>query len=296
MSMATSFGRVITAMVTPFNKDFSVNYAEAARLAEWLVNNGSDGLVVTGTTGESPTLTRDEKLNLFRTVVEAVGGKAAVIAGTGSNSHEASVELTRAAEKTGVDGILLVTPYYNKPTQEGLYQHFTKIAEATSLPVMLYNVPGRTGCNMLPETVQRLSEVPNIVAVKEASGDLAQITRIISLVPEDFLVYSGDDAMTLPVMAIGGCGIVSVASHLVGSRMKEMVDAHLAGRVELAGRIHRELSPLFKALFAVTSPIPVKAALNMTGHNVGGLRLPLVEATETEREQLRGSLKKLGLL
>lgn len=294
--MGVSFGRIITAMVTPFNRDYSVNYPEAARLAEWLVDNGSDGLVVTGTTGESPTLTKEEKLNLYRTVVEAVGGKAAVLAGTGSNSHEATLELTRAAEKTGVDGILLVTPYYNKPTQEGLYQHFRKVAEVTSLPVMLYNVPGRTGVNLLPETVERLSEVPTIVAVKEASGDLSQITRLISLVPDDFLVYSGDDALTLPVLAIGGDGVVSVASHLVGTRMKEMVEAYLGGRVELAGRIHRELSPLFKALFMVTSPIPVKAALNMTGHNVGPLRLPLVEANTREIEPLRLTLKELGLL
>jgi len=252
--------------------------------------------VVAGTTGESPTLKAEEKLNLYRTVVDAVGGHATVIAGTGSNSYEDSLELTKAAEKTGVDGIMLVTPYYNKPTQEGMYRHFKNIAEATSLPVMLYNVPGRTSVNLLPETVQRLADVPNIVALKEASGDLAQITRAISLCPDDFYVYSGDDALTLPVMAIGGYGIVSVAAHIVGTRMKEMMEAHLNGDVKLAGRIHRELSPIYKALFAFTSPIPVKTALNLSGHNVGPLRLPLVEATATETEQLKSTLKSMGLL
>ena len=295
--MAPEFGRLITAMVTPFKKDYSVNYDEAARLALWLVENGSDGVVVAGTTGESPTLKMEEKLNLYRTVVDAVGGHATVIAGTGSNSFEDSLELSKAAEKTGVDGIMLVTPYYNKPTQEGMYRHFRSIAEAISLPVMLYNVPGRTSVNLLPETVQRLAnDVPNIVELKEASGDLAQITRAISLCPDDFYVYSGDDSLTLPVMAVGGYGIVSVASHIVGTRMKEMIDAHLNGDVRLAGRIHRELSPIFKALFAFTSPIPVKTALNLGGHNVGPLRLPLVEATPAETEQLKSTLKSMGLL
>ena len=228
------FGRVITAMVTPFHEDGSVNYEGAAELARHLVANGSDGLVVAGSTGEAATMTAEEKLKLFEVVLEAVGDRASVIAGTGSNDTMATVRFTQAAEKVGVHGALVVGPYYNKPTQEGFYQHFKTIAEATSLPIMLYNVPGRTASNIAPETVARLAEIPNIVAIKEASGNIEQATEIIRVTPADFKVYSGDDAMTLPLLAVGGEGIVSVAGHVVGNQIQAMIQAFLAGDIKKA--------------------------------------------------------------
>src|SRR5690554_227240 len=227
-------GQVLTAMITPMKKDGSVDNKQAVTIAQSLVNNGSDGLVISGTTGESPTLSFDEKVQLFSEIVNELGGSAEVIAGTGSYNTAESIALTNAAEKAGVDGIMLVTPYYNKPSQEGLYQHFNKIAEKSSLPIMLYNVPGRTNVNLLPDTVARLAEIPNIIAIKEASGDLEQVSYLRTLTPDDFLIYSGDDALTLPILSIGGCGVVSVAAHLVGRRIKSMIEAFLAGRVQEA--------------------------------------------------------------
>ncbi|MDI6709383.1 MAG: 4-hydroxy-tetrahydrodipicolinate synthase [Thermoanaerobacterales bacterium] len=294
--MSLDFGRVITAMVTPFDERGGLNLPQARKLARHLVDNGSDGLVVSGTTGESPTLSPEEKVELFRVVVEEVGGRAVVVAGTGSYNTEESIVLSRAAERAGADALLLVCPYYNKPSQDGLYRHFRAIAESTALPVMLYNIPGRTGVNLLPATVARLAEVPNIVAVKEASGSLEQVTEIIRRVPETFAVYSGDDAMTLPILAVGGRGIVSVVSHLVGPRLAEMVNAFRSGNVVLAAKLHRELFPLMKGMFIATNPVPVKAALNLLGFNVGPPRLPLVEAAEQEKEILRGLLKEAGLM
>lgn len=291
-----NWGQVITAMVTPFTPEGKVDYARAGELAEKLVENGSDGLVVCGTTGESPTLTKEEKLRLFAVVAEQVGGKAAVIAGTGNYNTAESIAFTQEAEKTGVDGILLVNPYYNKPSQEGLYQHFAAIAKSTTLPVMLYNIPGRTSVNCLPETVERLAEIENIVAVKEASGDLAQIAEVRRRVPPEFLVYSGDDALTLPILAVGGAGVVSVASHLVGREIGEMITHFKAGRVREATALHLKLLPLFKALFILTNPVPLKAALAAVGWPVGGVRLPLVEAGPKETELIRSELAKLGLL
>lgn len=294
--MVVDFGRVITAMVTPFHKDGSVNYAQAKKLARHLVESGSDGLVVAGTTGESPTLTKDEKGALFQAVVEEVGGKAAVIAGTGTNSTAESVALTQAAERAGVDGIMVVGPYYNKPSQEGLYQHFAAIARSTRLPVMLYNVPGRTAVNILPGTVARLAEIENVVAIKEASGSLEQVTELRRLLPDHFAIYSGDDSLTLPMLALGARGVVSVASHVAGKRIQEMINAFTAGNVTLAAKIHAELFPLFKVLFITTNPVPVKAALNFLGLQVGGPRLPLVEATEAEKEKIRECLEQLNLV
>lgn len=292
-----NWGHVITAMVTPFTSDGEVDYARAGWLAERLAESGSDGLVVAGTTGESPTLSKEEKLRLFSTVVERVGGRAAVIAGTGSYNTAESIAFTQAAEKTGVDGILLVNPYYNKPSQEGLYQHFATVAKSTSLPVMLYNIPGRTAVNCLPETIARLaSDVANIVAVKEASGDLAQIAEVKRRVPAEFAVYSGDDSLTLPVLAVGGVGVVSVASHLVGREIREMIGHFLAGRVREATALHLRLLPLFKALFILPNPVPLKAAMSAVGWPVGGVRLPLVEAGAKEMEVIRGELSRLGLL
>lgn len=294
--MVVDFGRVITAMVTPFHKDGSVNYAQAKKLARHLVESGSDGLVVAGTTGESPTLTKEEKVALFQAVVEEVGGKAAVIAGTGTNSTAESVALTQAAERAGVDGIMVVGPYYNKPSQEGLYQHFATIARSTRLPVMLYNIPGRTAVNILPGTVARLAEIENVVAIKEASGSLEQVTELRRLLPDHFAIYSGDDSLTLPMLALGARGVVSVASHLAGRRIQEMINAFTAGNVTLAAKIHAELFPLFKVLFITTNPVPVKAALNFLGLQVGGPRLPLVEAAEAEKEKIRECLEQLHLV
>ena len=290
------FGRLLTAMVTPFDPDGKVNLEQAQKLAAYLVENGSDGIVVAGTTGESPTLTFEEKVDLFKAVVEAVGGKATVIAGTGSNATQSSIKLTKAAEKAGVDGVMLVTPYYNKPSQKGLIEHFQTIARATSLPVMIYNIPGRTGVNILPKTMAKIAEVENVVAVKEAAGSIDQVTELIKLLPERVKVYSGDDSLTLPVLAVGGYGIVSVASHLVGLKIKEMIDQYLLGNVSVAARLHQELYPLIKALFITTNPVPVKTALNILGHKVGGFRLPLVDMLTEEKEELIRQLKNISLL
>ncbi|NLM95440.1 MAG: 4-hydroxy-tetrahydrodipicolinate synthase [Firmicutes bacterium] len=290
------FGNLITAMVTPFKDDLSVDYDQAAQLAVRLVESGSDGVVVCGTTGESPTLSFEEKVGLYQAVTEAIGGKAAVIAGTGSYDTVSSIKLTQAAEKVGVDGIMLVVPYYNKPPQEGLYQHFKEIAASTELPVMLYNVPGRTSQNLLPDTIARLTELDNVVAVKEASGNMEQVAEIRRKTPASFAIYSGDDSMTLPIMAVGGIGVVSVASHLVGRRMKEMIRSFLDGDVREATRIHLELLPLFKVMFITTNPIPVKTALNLSGFNAGGFRLPLVEPTSEQRDAISDCLRQLGLL
>lgn len=284
------FGRVITAMVTPFHEDGSVNYEGAAELARHLVANGSDGLVVAGSTGEAATMTAEEKLKLFEVVLEAVGDRASIIAGTGSNDTMASVKFTQAAEKVGVHGALVVGPYYNKPTQEGFYQHFKTIAEATSLPIMLYNVPGRTASNIAPETVARLAEIPNIVAIKEASGNIEQATEIIRVTPADFKVYSGDDAMTLPLIAVGGEGIVSVAGHVVGNQIQAMIQAFLAGDIKKAQEINLSILPVFKAMFIVTNPIPVKTSVGLLGLPAGPLRLPLTAADDAVVARLKAVL------
>ncbi|MEW6171523.1 MAG: 4-hydroxy-tetrahydrodipicolinate synthase [Bacillota bacterium] len=295
--MMTDFGRVLTAMVTPFDRDGAVNFDQAKKLARYLVENGSDGVVVAGTTGESPTLSKDEKVALFGAVVEEIGGKAAVIAGTGSYATADSIALTKAAEKAGADGVMLVAPYYNKPSQEGLYRHFRAVAESTGLPVMVYNIPGRTAVNVLPATVARLAnDVPNIKAIKEASGNLDQVTELRRILPDEFAIYSGDDALTLPILAVGGKGIVSVVAHLAGNRLKEMINAYAGGNVTLAAKIHRELFPLIKGMFITTNPVPVKAALGLLGINVGAPRLPLVEATAEEKEKLTKLLRESGLL
>ena len=283
-------------MVTPFTAEGEVDYQGASKLALRLVENGSDGLVIAGTTGESPTLSTEEKISLFSTVVETVGGKATVIAGTGTNDTKKSIELTKEAEKTGVDGIMAVVPYYNKPPQEGLFQHFKAIAETTSLPVMVYNIPGRTGINITPQTMVRLAQIDNIVALKEAAGDLNQAAEMIKLLPKDFLVYSGDDSLTLPIMSVGGAGVISVAAHVVGRRLKTMVDDYVQGRISEAAKTHQELLPLFKVLFITANPIMVKAALQLLGFEVGSLRLPLVEATSEQHEELKSVLQDLGLI
>ena len=294
--MQVNWGPVVTAMVTPFNENLEVNYDAAQALAELLVQTGSTGLVVSGTTGESPTLTHEEKVTLFRKVKEAVGNRAAVLAGTGTYDTEESVRLSQEAERAGVDGLLLVAPYYNRPSQEGLYQHFKTIAHAVDLPVMIYNIPGRTGVNVEPGTLLRLAEITNVVAVKEASGNLNQMSEICAGAPDGFLVYSGDDSLTLPLLAVGGVGVVSVASHVVGRDIRRMCEAFFAGRAQEATKLHHRMLPLFKALFCTTNPVPVKAALNMLGATVGGVRLPLVEANDKEKEIVRKALRDYGLL
>jgi 4-hydroxy-tetrahydrodipicolinate synthase len=285
-------GRVLTAMATPFDRSGEVDLRQATNLARALLDSGSDGLVICGTTGESPTLTDKEKWSLFATVKKAVGGRGAVIAGTGSYNTAESIRLTREAEEIGVDGILLVVPYYNKPSQEGLFRHFEAIARSTRLPVILYNVPSRTVTNMTAETAIRLSRIPNIAGTKEASADLAQIARIVENTRDDFLVWSGNDEDTLPILSIGGYGVVSVASHLVGAQIQEMVQAYLDGNHDRAAQIHRRLLPLVKSLFLVGNPSPLKYALNHIGFEVGSPRLPLVEPEEAIAEKIRTELAR----
>lgn len=292
-----NFGRLLTAMVTPFSEDGSVNYAVAEELAAHLVSQGSDGLVVCGTTGESPTLSWEEEYQLFQVVQKAVGGKAKVIAGTGSNSTAEAIAATQKAAKLGLDGSLQVVPYYNKPPQSGLYEHFRAIASACpQLPIMLYNIPGRTGRNLQAETVVKLAEIDNIVAIKEASGNLEQAYAIRRLTSSSFAIYSGDDLLTLPLLAVGGTGVVSVASHLVGSQIQQMIQAFENGNPTVAREINLKLFPLFKVLFCTTNPIPIKAALKMQGWKVGGLRLPLCNLSPDLTEKLEAVLKVLDLI
>lgn len=285
-----NFGQVVTAMVTPFDTNGDIDFPATAALVEHLIQNGSDALVVAGTTGESPTLSADEKIELFKFVVETVHGRIPVIAGTGSNNTRASITLTQGAEEAGVDGIMLVTPYYNKPSQEGMFQHFQAIATSTHLPVMLYNIPGRSVVNLSVDTVVRLSAIPNIVSIKEASGNLDAAAEIIERTPESFTLYSGDDGLTLPLLSIGGTGIVSVAAHVIGREMQEMISSFKTGDTQKAAKIHRKLLPAMNALFAAPNPVPVKTALNLTGVQVGGFRLPMVPLTEQETLTLQEAL------
>ncbi len=288
-------GRLLTAMVTPFNKEGTIDYSQARRLASALLNSGSDGLVVVGTTGESPTLIREEELRLFTEVKAATGEQGTVIAGTGSNSTAEAIEATREAERIGVDACLLVVPYYNKPTQEGLYQHFEAIAQSTSLPCILYNVPSRTITSLSADTVIKLSQIDNIIGVKEASGNLEEISRIISDTGEDFLVWSGNDSDTLPILALGGYGVISVASHLVGDQIKKMIESFIGGKADKAAEIHRHLLPLVNALFVVSNPIPIKYALNHIGFYVGKPRLPLTELDEKSAAFIKETLKNFKI-
>lgn len=289
------FGEVLTAMITPFDEQGQVNYSEVERIADHLVNNGSDGIVLTGTTGESPTLTHDEERQIYQVVKKAVGSKTKLMAGTGSNDTATAIEATRAAEKLGMDGALLVVPYYNKPTQEGMYQHFKVIAENTSLPLMIYNIPGRTAVNMNTDTLMRLTEIKNYFSVKEASGNLEQIRDVITRVPKNFLVYSGDDGLTLDVLKMGGFGVVSVASHLVGKQIKQMIGLAKAGKTSEAEALNQKLQNVFKVLFIISNPSPLKAAMNLMGFKAGGVRLPLVMPNAAELAQIKTVLDDLGL-
>ena len=284
-------GRLLTAMVTPFDENGEVNYEQAKRLALALLDSGSEGVVVVGTTGESPTLIRDEEMRLFAEVKSVVGDRGTIVAGTGSNSTAEALETTKGAEKIGVDACLLVVPYYNKPTQEGLYQHFKTIAEGTSLPCILYNVPSRTITSLSVDTIVKLSQIDNIIGIKEASGNLDQVSKIISNAREGFLIWSGNDSDTMLILTLGGYGVISVASHLVGRQIKEMIDNIVSGRVNEAAAIHNRLLPLVNALFVVSNPIPIKYALNYIGFNVGKPRLPLTEADEKSASLIREALK-----
>ncbi|PSL50583.1 4-hydroxy-tetrahydrodipicolinate synthase [Salsuginibacillus halophilus] len=286
-----AFGRLITAMVTPFDETGEIDYSAVTNIVNHLIQTGTEGVVVGGTTGESPTLSKDEKVALFSHVVHTAAGRIDVIAGTGCNNTRASIELTKQAEACGVSGIMLVAPYYSKPSQEGMYQHFQAIAQATTLPVMLYNIPGRSSVNMSPALITRLAEINNITSVKEASGDLDAAAEIIENTPDDFQLFGGDDSLTLPLMSIGGAGIVSVTAHVKGNRMQEMIQNFVNGNVQEASAIHRELLPVMKAMFSAPSPVPVKAALEMQGTITGDVRLPMIRLTEDEAKNVYSALQ-----
>ncbi|SET39920.1 4-hydroxy-tetrahydrodipicolinate synthase [Salinibacillus kushneri] len=286
-----SFGRILTAMVTPFDENGRIDFSKTTELVEYLIANGSDGLVVAGTTGESPTLSVDEKVELFHHVVKTVDSRVSVIAGTGSNNTQASVELTKRVEPLGVDGIMLVSPYYNKPSQQGLYEHFKKVADSTSLPIVLYDVPGRTVVRLNADTVVRLSQIDNIVAIKDASGDLDKMAEIIEQTDDDFVLYTGEDSLTLPTKAIGGKGVISVSAHIIGNEMQEMLNYFDQGNVRQAAKLHRHLLPVMKGVFLAPSPAPVKAALKWKGIDAGSVRLPIIPLTDEENKQLESLLK-----
>ena len=295
--MEPRFGRVLTAMVTPFTASGDVDYEEAARLAVWLTGHGSDGLVVTGTTGESATLNREEKLRLYKTVREAVAPKHQILAGTGSYDTSETVVLSLEAEEMGVDGLLVVTPYYNRPSQEGLFQHYKAVAEATELPVVLYNVPARTGVNLEAATTLRLAQIDGIVAVKEASGLMAQVGEIVQGAPDGFELYGGADEVNLPILALGGVGNISVISHVAGPDLQEMHRAFFCGDLDTARRLHLSTLPMTKAMFSAPSPVPTKTALQMLDVLPSSrVRLPLVDASEKERALIHAALKDYGLL
>jgi 4-hydroxy-tetrahydrodipicolinate synthase len=291
------FGRMITAMVTPFTDDLALDLPRAAELADRLISEGSDALVVCGTTGESPTVFYDQKIDLFKTVIEAVGGRVPIIANAGDNCTDDSVEFARKVVSLGVDAIMAVVPYYNKPPQEGLFRHFCAIARAVDVPVILYNIPGRSVINAEPSTILRIArECENVVALKQANGDLSQTAAVLADAPEGFEVFAGDDELTLPMMGLGATGVISVVSHVAGRRFKEMIEAQAAGDHTKALRIHLELLPLMKALFMTANPIMVKKALELQGFPVGGVRLPLVEADAEQTAELERVMRHVGTL
>jgi 4-hydroxy-tetrahydrodipicolinate synthase len=294
--MAARFGAVVTAMVTPFRQDHSLDLDGAQSLARHLLEHGTDSIVVAGSTGESPTLSHREKLDLFRAVIEAAAGYGKVICGTGTYNTAETIELSCQAQELEADGLLVVTPYYSKPPQRGLLEHFTQVANAVELPVIAYNIPGRTGIRIEHDTLLQMAEVPNIVAVKDSTGDFQSISRLISEAPADFEVYSGDDWATFGYLCLGAVGVVSVAAHVVGDRIHHLTDLVLSGDIPAARKVHEELSPLFNALFITTNPIPVKTALDILGLPAGPPRLPLVPATKDERARIEKALSDARLL
>lgn len=292
------FGRLLTAMVTPFNADGSINYEAGADFADWLLANGSDGLVVEGSTGEAATMDMDEKVKFMQTIVARVNGRAKIVAGAGTNCTASTIDLVKKIEACGVDGVLVVGPYYNKPTQEGYYQHFAAVAKATKLPIIVYNVPGRTGGNIAPETVARLAaDFSNIVAIKEAAGNVAQTAELYRVLPEDFSIYSGDDGLILPFLSVGACGLISVLANVNGNILQQLMQAYSEGRVKDAADINKVMVPLAKAMFIESNPIPIKAAVTkVTGIEAGAPRLPLTPISAAAEAKLDAALKAAGMI
>ena len=292
------FGRLLTAMVTPFNADGSVNYAAGADFADWLLANGSDGLVVEGSTGEAATMDMDEKIQFMQTIVARVNGRAKIVAGAGTNCTASTIDLVKKMEACGVDGVLVVGPYSNKPTQEGYYQHFAAVAKATKLPIIVYNVPGRTGGNIAPETVARLAaDFSNIVAIKEAAGNVAQTAELYRVLPEDFSIYSGDDGLILPFLSVGACGLISVLANVNGNLLQQLMQAYSEGRVKDAADLNKVMVPLAKAMFIESNPIPIKAAVTkVTGIEAGAPRLPLTPISAAAEAKLDAALKAAGMI
>ena len=288
------FGRLMTAMLTPFTSQGEIDEAEVIRLVTHLIQTGTDTIVVGGTTGESPTLTSEERTGLIKLVKKTAAGRAQVIAGTGTNSTRDTITNSKEAVQAGADGLMVVTPYYNKPPQNSLYEHYAAIAREVDLPTLIYNVPGRTACNILPPTLVKLAAIDVFFGVKEASGSLDQVSEIVRTVPENFLVYSGDDSLTLPMMAVGAVGVVSVCSHIVGAEMKQMMEYFVSGNTRQASHAHLKLMPIFKALFVTTSPIPLKWAMNRLGLPAGSLRPPLFPMGATEEKVVLDALQLLG--
>lgn len=292
------FGRLLTAMVTPFNADGSINYEAGADFADWLLANGSDGLVVEGSTGEAATMDMDEKIKFMQTIVARVNGRAKIVAGAGTNCTASTIDLVKKMETCCVDGVLVVGPYYNKPTQEGYYQHFAAVAKATKLPIIVYNVPGRTGGNIAPETVARLAaDFSNIVAIKEAAGNVAQTAELYRVLPEDFSIYSGDDGLILPFLSVGACGLISVLANVNGNLLQQLMQAYSEGRVKDAADINKVMVPLAKAMFIESNPIPIKAAVTkVTGIEAGAPRLPLTPISAAAEAKLDAALKAAGMI
>ena len=292
------FGRLLTAMVTPFNADGSINYEAGADFADWLLANGSDGLVVEGSTGEAATMDMDEKIKFMQTIVARVNGRAKIVAGAGTNCTASTIDLVKKMEACGVDGVLVVGPYYNKPTQEGYYQHFAAVAKATKLPIIVYNVPGRTGGNIAPETVARLAaDFSNIVAIKEATGNVAQTAELYRVLPEDFSIYSGDDGLILPFLSVGACGLISVLANVNGNILQQLIQAYSEGRVKDAADINKVMVPLAKSMFVESNPIPIKAAVTkVTGIDAGAPRLPLTPISAAAEAKLDAALKAAGMI
>jgi dihydrodipicolinate synthase len=292
------FGRLLTAMVTPFNADGSINYEAGADFADWLLANGSDGLVVEGSTGEAATMDMDEKIKFMQTIVARVNGRAKIVAGAGTNCTASTIDLVKKMEACGVDGVLVVGPYYNKPTQEGYYQHFAAVAKATKLPIIVYNVPGRTGGNIAPETVARLAaDFSNIVAIKEAAGNVAQTAELYRVLPEDFSIYSGDDGLILPFLSVGACGLISVLANVNGNILQQLMQAYSEGRVKDAADLNKVMVPLAKAMFIESNPIPIKAAVTkVTGIEAGAPRLPLTPISAAAEAKLDAALKVAGMI
>ena len=292
------FGRLLTAMVTPFNADGSINYEAGADFADWLLANGSDGLVVEGSTGEAATMDMDEKIKFMQTIVARVNGRAKIVAGAGTNCTASTIDLVKKMEACGVDGVLVVGPYYNKPTQEGYYQHFAAVAKATKLPIIVYNVPGRTGGNIAPETVARLgADFSNIVAIKEAAGNVAQTAELYRVLPEDFSIYSGDDGLILPFLSVGACGLISVLANVNGNILQQLMQAYSEGRVKDAADLNKVMVPLAKAMFVESNPIPIKDAVTkVTGIEAGAPRLPLTPISAAAEAKLDAALKAAGMI